>query len=99
LTSVREFDNQIPSDYSLYQNYPNPFNPLTTIRFSLPKSSNVNLVVYDLLGRKISTLVNEEKNAGNYEVSFNAIGLASGVYFFSIKAGEFVQFKKMILLK
>jgi len=88
-----------PINYSLTQNYPNPFNPSTTINYSIPKSSFVNLSVYDILGRKVSTLVNEEKTAGNYKVGFNAINLPSGMYFYKIKMGSFVQTKKMVLLK
>jgi hypothetical protein len=100
---------QAPLSYDLSQNYPNPFNPSTTINFVIPKSSLVNLSVYDILGRKISTLVNEEKTAGSYKVEFSAKGgsvsdgnaydLPSGVYFYKIQAGSFVQTKKMIYLK
>ncbi len=88
-----------PIDFSLSQNYPNPFNPNTTINFIIPKSSFVNLSVYDILGRKISTLVNEEKTAGNYKVDFNAINLPSGIYFYNLQAGSLIKSKKMILLK
>ncbi len=89
----------IPINYDLSQNYPNPFNPSTTINFVIPKSSFVNLSVYDILGRKVSTLINEEKTAGIYKVEFNAINLPSGIYFYKIKAGSFVQTKKMVLMK
>ncbi len=90
---------EIPVDYSLSQNYPNPFNPSTKITYSVASLSNVILKVYDILGREVVTLVNEEKPAGRYEVSFNASSLASGVYFYQIKAGDFVQTKKLMLLK
>ncbi len=90
---------QTPLSYDLSQNYPNPFNPSTTINFVIPKSSFVNLSVYDILGRKVSTLINEEKIAGSYKVEFNAINLPSGIYFYKIKAGSFTQTKKMVLLK
>ena len=88
-----------PDNFYLSQNYPNPFNPSTKITYSVASLSNVILKVYDILGREVLTLVNEEKPAGRYEVSFNASSLASGVYFYQIKAGSFVQTKKLMLLK
>jgi len=88
-----------PSKFVLYQNYPNPFNPLTTIRYAIPQTSFVSLKMYDILGRQVATLVDEEKPAGTYEVNFDAKNLSSGVYFYRIKAGEFVQTKKLIVLK
>ena len=88
-----------PTSYSLSQNYPNPFNPSTKISYNIAMVGIVSLKIYDILGREVSTLVNEEKPAGKYEVNFNASNLASGVYFYQIKAGDFVQSKKMILLK
>ena len=95
-----------PINYSLTQNYPNPFNPNTRINFSISKLSFVDIGVYDILGRKISTLINEEKTAGIYKVEFNAINLPSGIYFYKIKATpvggqaeSFVQTKKMVLMK
>ena len=90
---------EIPVEYSLSQNYPNPFNPSTKITYSVASLSNVILKVYDILGREVVTLVNEEKPAGRYEVNFNASSLASGVYFYQIKAGSFIQTKKFMLLK
>ncbi len=90
---------EIPTSFSLFQNYPNPFNPSTNIKFVIPKSSFVNLKVYDILGREIVTLVNEEKTAGNYKVTFDAKNLASGIYFYRLKAGNYISVKKMILLK
>lgn len=86
-------------NYSLAQNYPNPFNPITKIVYHLPKSSLVQFKVYDLLGREIATLVNEQKPAGSYEVNFDASDLPSGVYIYNIKAGDYMDSKKMILLK
>jgi len=94
-----------PANFKLSQNYPNPFNPTTMIRFALPSRSNVKIEVYNTLGEKIKELVNEQKNSGNYEVSFNTTGLASGVYFYMIDAksidgkNEFRDTKKMVLLK
>jgi hypothetical protein len=96
----------IPSDYSLSQNFPNPFNPTTTIKYSIPVETghapslrHVTLKVYDLLGRDVATLVNEEKSAGSYAVELNAAKLSSGVYFYKLIADKFIQTKKMILLK
>jgi hypothetical protein len=90
---------EIPTSYVLSQNYPNPFNPSTKIKYSNPKRANVVIRVYDILGNEIETLVKEEKPAGTYEITWNAANLPSGVYFYQIKTGEFIQTKKMILLK
>jgi len=98
ITSVEE-DNQLPTVFSLQQNYPNPFNPTTKIKYSVPQSSNVVIKVFDVLGNEIETLVNEEKPVGNYEVKFDATALPSGIYFYQLKAGDFTQVKKMLLLK
>jgi hypothetical protein len=91
----------IPVDYSLMQNYPNPFNPVTTIKYSIPKTSYVSVKIYDVLGKEIMTLVNEEKAAGNYSVEFGRQNknLSSGVYFYKLQAGEYLQTRKMVLLK
>ena len=97
--------NSEPYSYSLEQNYPNPFNPSTTIKYSIPRQSFVTLKIYNILGREVATLVDGEKPAGNYEVEFNTeqttnnIQLASGVYFYQLKAGDYLSTKKMILLK
>ncbi len=90
---------EIPAEYSLSQNYPNPFNPNTKISYSIASMGRVTLKIYNILGREISTLVNEEKPAGKYEVNFNASSLASGVYFYQLKASDYIQTKKMLLLK
>jgi len=94
-------DNQagIPKTHSLYQNYPNPFNPSTEIKFDLPKAGIVKLVVYDVLGREVETLLNEYKQAGEFSVQFDAENLASGVYFYRIEANDYTATKKMLLLK
>jgi hypothetical protein len=99
VTDVRQADNTIPDNFNLEQNYPNPFNPATQINYSIPSSQKVVLKVYDELGRETATLVNREQSAGNYIVNFNASGLASGVYFYRLQAGSYVQMKKMILMK
>ncbi len=88
-----------PNNFILYQNFPNPFNPSTTIQFLIPESGDVTLKVYNLLGEEVKTLVNEERTAGKYSVQFNASQLASGIYFYRLQAGSFVETKKMLLLK
>ena len=88
-----------PKEFVLYQNYPNPFNPSTTINFSIPKETQVNLSVYNLLGEKVRELKNEIMQPGNYSIEFDASTLASGMYLYRIQAGEFIQTKKMILTK
>lgn len=93
-------DNQgIPSQFELKQNFPNPFNPTTKIRWQSPVSSHQVLKVYDMLGNEVAALVNEYKLAGNYEVSFDASGLASGVYLYKLNIGSYIESKKMILLR
>ncbi len=87
------------ADYSLEQNYPNPFNPTTKINYSIKEEGNVELRIFDLLGSEIATLVSEEKEPGNYEVYFDASNLSSGVYLYTLKAGSFVQTRKMLLMK
>jgi photosystem II stability/assembly factor-like uncharacterized protein len=100
LTSAEENGTDAqPKEYSLSQNYPNPFNPSTVINYKLPISSKVIIKIYDALGKEVSTLVNEEKPAGSYSVSFEATELSSGFYFYKIIAGNFVSTKKMILIK
>jgi hypothetical protein len=98
-----EYEAPIANEFKLEQNFPNPFNPNTVISYRLPVTSNVTLNVYDILGNEIATLVNEEKPAGEYEVEFQSIvgsrQLTSGIYFYQLKAGSFIQTKKMILLK
>ena len=96
---VEEVPNTVPKVYSLKQNYPNPFNPTTNIRFAIPDAGLVTLKIYNLLGQEVTTLVNEYKNAGTYNVDFNAVNLSSGVYFYQINAGNYSDTKKMILMK
>lgn len=89
----------IPESYWLGNSFPNPFNPSVTIKFGLPKTSLTRIIIYDMLGREILRLVNEELKSGNYSINWNASGFASGIYFYRIEAGDFVETKKMILLK
>jgi hypothetical protein len=96
----KENINNLPKVYTLYQNYPNPFNPITTIKYDIPRNSNVTMIIFDLLGREVTRLVNNEmKNAGRYEIKWNANNFASGVYIYRITAGDFVSVKKMVLVK
>jgi hypothetical protein len=98
--SDNDDDNYIlPDKYTLYQSFPNPFNPSTTIKYSVPIGDIVNIKIYDILGKEVATLVNEYNTAGTYNVEFNGSKFASGVYFYQLQAGSFVETKKMILLK
>lgn len=96
---IVSLSGQVPSAYSLEQNYPNPFNPVTNIRFSVPKQGAVILKLYDISGREAKELINQNLGAGNYSYDFNASGLASGLYFYTLYAEGFTETKKMILLK
>ncbi len=98
ITSVESIDG-VPTTFALAQNYPNPFNPSTNIQFSIPKSSNVKITVFNILGEEIATLVNSFMNAGNYKVTFNASNLPSGMYLYRIQSENFTQVKKMLLTK
>ena len=98
-SDVVEVEVTTPLEYALEQNYPNPFNPTTTIKFELPEKNFVQLKIFDVLGSEVATLMNEEKAPGSYEVFFDAAKLVSGVYIYSLKAGNFTQSKKMILMK
>jgi len=98
-SEVVEVKNLAPTEFALHQNYPNPFNPVTTIRYSLPVKAQVELIIYNALGESVTQLVNEEKEAGRYEVKFDAAALPSGIYFYKLKAGSFIEIKKMVLMK
>ena len=104
LTGINELTKQLPNGFQLYQNYPNPFNPVTSIQYNLSRKAQTKLSVYDILGREILVLVNTEKSAGTYQVSFNAEKLASGFYFYRMQATtngviNFQETKKLILMK
>jgi photosystem II stability/assembly factor-like uncharacterized protein len=103
LTDINSVENNItinyPAEYRLSQNYPNPFNPSTLINFTIPQRSFVSIKVYDALGREVNTLFSEEKPAGVYEVNFNGSGFSSGVYFYQLRAGNYILTKKMLLIK
>lgn len=97
--SVEPVDGSIPVSYSLSQNYPNPFNPSTKINFSLPEQASVKIIISDILGREVTTLINDNLNAGNYSVEFNATEIPSGIYFYTMITDNFKQSRKMMLLK
>jgi len=104
VTDAKEVIELLPSSYSLEQNYPNPFNPSTIISYRLPKSGNVQIKIFDALGREVRSLINEEKNAGKHNILWDSRDnygskVSSGVYFYTITAGDFAETKKMVLLK
>ena len=92
-------EEKIPTEYSLSQNYPNPFNPTTKIKFGLPENTLTKLIIYDILGREVLTLVNQELDAGYHEVKLDASKLSSGVYFYRLQARLLTQMKKLMLMK
>jgi hypothetical protein len=98
-TSVEKTSKKISNNYILDQNYPNPFNPTTSINYQLPITGHVTLKVYDILGREIATLVNKTLSKGSHNVNWNATNLTSGVYFYQLRAGNYISTKKMLLLK
>jgi len=97
--STEESNGNLLKDYALNQNYPNPFNPSTVINYQLPIDGFVTLIIYDILGREVKTLVNEYKPQGKYTVSFDGSKLASGIYFYQLRTGNFVSTKKMLMVK
>lgn len=96
---VGQLSTTIPKDYQLSQNYPNPFNPSTHIEFQIQRAGNVKLTVYDLLGKVVAVLVNEQLRPGSYETEWNASGYASGVYFYKLVTSDYSDTKKLILIK
>ncbi|MDZ7764852.1 MAG: T9SS type A sorting domain-containing protein [Melioribacteraceae bacterium] len=104
LSDVQDIEDTLPTKYSLSQNYPNPFNPSTTIKFTIPQSGFVSLKVYNILGQEVKTLLSKEINTGAYSVDWNGTNnygdqLSSGVYFYRIEAGDFIESKKMLFIK
>jgi hypothetical protein len=99
LTNINQISTEVPSSYTLSQNYPNPFNSMCNLQFSMRNAGNVKLVVYDVQGREVQTLVNERLQAGTYETSFDGSMLNSGVYFYKLTTDGFSETKKMLLLK
>jgi len=99
LTGIDEEDNTLPREFALHQNYPNPFNPATNIHYDLPRESKVSLTIFNVIGQEVTTLVNEVQTAGRYKLRWDARNLASGIYLYRLIAGEFVQTKKMMIVK
>jgi hypothetical protein len=99
VTGVEDRNDVVVERFRLEQNYPNPFNPSTTITYQVPENSFVSIKVYDVLGKEVTSLINEEKSVGSYEVEFDATSLPSGIYFYRLQAGNYTTTKKMILLK
>ena len=98
ISGIEDENGTIPNKFGLNQNYPNPFNPTTTISYSISEPATTSLKVYDMLGKEVKTLVNEHQNIGSYNIEFDASFLSSGVYFYIMKAGEFSDIKKLILI-
>lgn len=99
ITNIYDDGNKLPTEFKISQNYPNPFNPFTVIKYDLPVNTHVQITVYDVLGREVNKLVNEEKQAGNYNVIFNSSRYSSGIYYYQMMAGEYRETKKMVLIK
>jgi photosystem II stability/assembly factor-like uncharacterized protein len=99
LLDIKQIGNEVPSDFILQQNYPNPFNPVTKIKFDIPKAGEVKLIVYDIIGKEVSTLVNEKLSTGSYKYTFDGSSLPSGIYFYSLITDKAAITKKMILTK
>jgi hypothetical protein len=97
--NIGQREDQLPQTFQLFQNYPNPFNPITKIKYAVPQSSHIRLVIYNVLGQRISTLVNEDKLPGYYTVKFNANSLASGFYIYHLEAKDFQETRKMVLMR
>ncbi len=98
-TDIEQEDNLVPDKFTLFQNFPNPFNPSTKIKFSIPKSSNVKIMIRDILGKEVDKIVDDYYNPGNYSITFNAKNLASGIYFYELITDQFREVKKMMILK
>lgn len=99
VVGINQYSNELPGEYKLHNNYPNPFNPSTSIKFDIPKAGLVLIVIYDMTGKEIARLVNENLNAGKYETTFNASNISSGVYFYKLLSEGYTDTKKMILVK
>ena len=100
VTNVSNYTNEVPDRFILYQNYPNPFNPVTKISYGLKEAGNVKIIIYDALGKEVSTLIEQKQNAGTYSIEFNASNQSSGVYIYSmIVDGIIVETRRMVLTK
>jgi hypothetical protein len=99
LIGISNYGNQLPKGFALYQNYPNPFNPSTSISFDISIGDIVTLTVYDITGKEIEAIVKGYKPPGRYEITFNALGLATGIYFYKLSSGNFIMTRKMVIAK
>jgi C-terminal processing protease CtpA/Prc len=99
IVGIRSLEVPVPQSYTLYQNYPNPFNPITTVKFDLPKTSEVTLKVFNILGEEVTTIVSEKISAGSYSYEWDASGLASGIYLYRLQAGDYLETRKMVLMR
>jgi hypothetical protein len=99
VTGINTISSEIPNSFNLYNNYPNPFNPATKIKFDIAKQTNAKITVYDLTGRQVAVIVNQQMNPGKYEISFDASNYSSGVYFYKLETGYFTSVRKMLLVK
>lgn len=100
ITSLEQIQSELlPKEFRLGQNYPNPFNPITTISYNLPKTSDARIEIFNILGQRVATLINERKTAGYHTVDFDGTRFSSGVYLYQIQAGEYIAVKKMVLMK
>lgn len=99
LVGINQISVEVPMEFSLHQNYPNPFNPNTKLQFALPEEAFTKIVIFDLLGNEIETIVSEQLNAGSYETQWNAVNYPSGVYYYQLTAGDYKETKKMVLIK
>jgi hypothetical protein len=99
MVSNRNKESTVPSTFHLNQNYPNPFNPSTEISFSVPKKGSVKIVIYDVLGNEIKTVLNDDREPGKYSITVDASALSSGVYFYRMISGDFTETRKMVLIK
>jgi hypothetical protein len=99
IVNVNDLKYDVPTEYILSNNYPNPFNPTTTIDFSIPEQTNVRVIIYDALGNQVDVIADGVKSAGTYSVKWNASNHASGIYFYKLEAGNFIQIRKMVLMK
>jgi hypothetical protein len=99
VVSIDDMNSELPNSYTLSNNYPNPFNPTTTIDFSIPEQANVKVIIYDALGNQVDVIADGVRSAGNYSVTWNAANHASGIYFYKLETNNFVQVRKMVLMK
>ena len=102
--SLTDINSSVPNDFRIQQNYPNPFNPITSLRYDLPENGHVNIIIYDMLGREVKTLINQTQDAGYRSIIWDATNdygkpVSAGIYLYQIQAGEYISTKKMVLLK